>query len=84
MILEPIATTIFNLLKRLDDGRRLDVERLSNVIQDLADQMLNAVDRIESNIEKTKEYGSREMREQMEILLCCSQSPWSWEGIANL
>jgi hypothetical protein len=44
------------------------VERLSNVIQDLADQMLNAVDRIESNIEKTKEYGSREMREQMEIL----------------
>jgi hypothetical protein len=30
--------------------------------------MPNAVDRIESNIEKTKEYGSREMREQMEIL----------------
>jgi hypothetical protein len=44
------------------------VERLSNVIRDLADQMPNAVDRIESNIEKTKEYGSREMREQMEIL----------------
>jgi hypothetical protein len=38
------------------------------VIRDIADQMPNAVDRIESNIEKTKEYGSREMREQMEIL----------------
>ena len=44
------------------------MERLSNVIRDLADQMPNAVDRIESNLEKTKEYGSREMREQMEIL----------------
>jgi hypothetical protein len=44
------------------------VERLSNVIRDLADQMPTAMDRIGSNIEKTKEYGSREMRDQMEIL----------------
>lgn len=47
---------------------RLDIERLSNVFRDLADQMPTSMDRIESNIEKTKEYGSREMREQMEIL----------------
>ena len=47
---------------------RLDMERLSNVIRDLADQMPSTVDRIENNLEKTKEYGSREMREQMEIL----------------
>jgi hypothetical protein len=47
---------------------RLDIERLSDVIRDLADQMPTAVDRIESNIEKTKEYGSREMRDQIEIL----------------
>jgi hypothetical protein len=47
---------------------RLDVERLSYVIRDLADQMPTAMDRIENNLEKTKEYGSREMRDQMEIL----------------
>jgi DNA-binding transcriptional ArsR family regulator len=47
---------------------RLDIERLSDVIRDLADQMPTAVDRIENNLEKTKEYGSREMRDQIEIL----------------
>jgi hypothetical protein len=30
--------------------------------------MPTAIDRIENNLEKTKEYGSREMRDQMEIL----------------